>query len=219
MTDVGKPQQIAYSSSTGQYRDLSTGRFVRRTEVMKFVDREIERTKVQLQGHTRLLIGDRINMAEWQVRMAETLKASHIRMGALGSGGVENLNSRKYGAIGYQLRQQYEYLSKFSLDVAEGWLTPKQALVRSGLYATSIKLSFNRCEQLTKQEEGFRTARRGLDPQANHCASCINYSTRGQWMPIDQVVLPGVACECGQFCKCPIEFSKFGVEAFSRAVA
>jgi hypothetical protein len=205
---IGQREQIAYVPSAGQFRNAATGRFIRRTEVLKFVEAEIYRTKIQLQGHTRLLISDTINMAEWQVRMATSLRESHIRMAALGSGGAQNLTSRTYGAVGYRLREQYDYLSKFSLELAEGTLTPNQALTRAGLYANSVKPTFHRAEQIQKETEGFRSAKRSLDAAAQHCPSCLNYSTQGQYRAIASVVLPGVACVCRQFCRCTIEYSK-----------
>lgn len=209
MTDlVGSvPTEIAYSSSTGQFRNLKTGRFVGRTAVMGLVDQEVERTKVRLQAHTRLLTQRRIDLPEWERRMAQTLKETHLRMGAFGSGGKQNLDARKFGAIGYQLRTQYAYLDEFAKDLKAGKLTAAQALRRTGLYANSIKVTFHKIEKMQKLEvEGFREAKRSLDPQAQHCQSCLQYSTRDRWRPADQVVEPGVNCECGQFCRCSIQY-------------
>jgi len=210
---------MQYDSRAGQYRDLTTGRFVRRPEVMRVVEAEEQRLKVELQRHTRALISEQVDIAQWQTKCAESLRASHIRIGALGSGGIENMTSAKYGAIGYQLRTQYEYLSGFAVDLAEGFLTPAQALVRVGRYSTSIRPSFHRCEQITRQDEGFRTAKRSLDPIAQHCRSCIRYSTQGRYVPISEVVMPGTACECGQSCRCQVSYSKFTTESFAAQVA
>ncbi|MBD1996000.1 hypothetical protein H6G00_05135 [Leptolyngbya sp. FACHB-541] len=203
---VGGQRAIAYSSATGQYIDQSTKRFIPRTEVMRFVDGEVARTRASLQGHTRLMAAQKITLAEWEVRMAQSLKDSHIRLAALGSGGVQNLNAKKYGAVGYQLRKQYEYLDGFARDLKAGKLTPGQALTRAGMYADSAVVSFHRAEQITKQEEKFQEAKRSLHPAARHCSSCLAYSTKGKWLPIDQVVMPGVNCECGQHCRCSVQY-------------
>lgn len=201
---------IEYNSGSGQYRNLTTKRFVGRLEVMRYVDQEAQRTQTRLQAQMRLLIESKIDLPEWERRMAQTLKDSHIRMATLGAGGKPGLTQRHYGAIGYQLREQYRYLDGFAQDLAAGKLTPKQALYRSGLYANSIKLAFHKSEQITKASEAFRSAKRLLDPQAHHCSSCLGYAALG-WQPIEEAVSPGVSCECGQFCKCTIIYSKFAV--------
>lgn len=210
---------MQYDARAGQYRDLTTGRFVRKPDVMRVVDSEQQRLKAELQAHTRALIAEQLDVAQWQVRCAESMRASHIRIGALGSGGIENMTPAKYGAIGWQLRNQYEYLSRFAVELAEGFLTPSQALVRVGMYSSSIRPSFHRCEQLTRQDEGFKTAKRSLDPVAQHCSSCIGYSTQGRYVDINDVVMPGTACECRQNCRCQVEYSKFTMQSFSAQIA
>lgn len=214
---VGQQRSIAYVSSTGQYRDLGSGQFVRRSDVLKLVDQETQRTKIRLQANTRLLISGKIDLPEWETRMAQSLKDSSLRIAALGSGGKDGMSQRHYGTIGRQLRDQYEHLDGFARALAGGKLTPNQALYRAGLYADSVKVAFHKAEKLTKESESFQSAKRSLDPQAKHCASCLSYSTGGEWQPIDQVTPPGVDCECGQFCRCTIVYSKFAAEVLGRA--
>ncbi|MBD3882171.1 hypothetical protein IFO70_10410 [Phormidium tenue FACHB-886] len=194
-----------YDARAGQYRG-ENGRFVPRLEIMRLLDQEAVRTQTQLRGHTRLLIGGKLDLAEWESRTAATLKAAHLRIASLAAGGKGNLSPKHYGAIGYQLRGQYEYLDKFANDLAAGKLTPNQALRRSAQYGQSIRKTFHRAEQITRGSEGFSEAKRSLDPQAKHCASCLAHSTRGRWKPIAEVVLPGAACACGQFCRCSIVY-------------
>jgi hypothetical protein len=196
---------ITYDRRAGQYRGMN-GRFVPRTTVMNLVGQETVRTEVRLKAQTRLMIQGKIDLAEWQTRMAQTIKDAHLRVGTLAAGGKQGMTPQKNGAIGYQLRQQYEYLDRFANDLAQGKLTPEQALRRSGAYSKSVTKTFHRIEKLTRQEEGFGEAKRSLDPRAKHCSSCIGYHTNGKWKPIDQVMLPGMNCECGQFCKCSIEY-------------
>jgi hypothetical protein len=203
LTSLTSP--IAYDSRAGQYRGVN-GRFVGRTQVMKLVDQETQRTETRLKAQTRLLIQGKLDLPQWQINIAQTLKDSHLRMGALGAGGRQNMTAQVNGAVGYQLRKQYEYLDRFASDLAAGKLTPEQALRRSGLYAKSVRKSFHRAEQLTRKNANFQEAKRSLDPRAQHCSSCLKYSTGGKWKPIDQVMLPGENCECGQFCKCSIEY-------------
>jgi hypothetical protein len=197
---------ITYDPRASQYRD-ETGQFVSRARVMQEVEREILQVQVRSQAHTRLLIEGKIHLAEWQLRMAETIKDSHIRMGALASGGTEQLTQKHYGAIGYQLKRQYEYLDGFARDLYAGKLTPKQALRRSALYAESVKATFSRSEQITRVDEGLNVGKRLLDSQANHCDECLEYQ-RTSWARIEEIVPIGTNCSCQNRCRCRIVWGR-----------
>lgn len=201
------PEEIRYDRNSGQYRDLKTGRFVGRSRVLKLLDQEVQRTEVRLAAQTRLLAQGRLTLSEWQTQMAETLKASHLRMAMFASGGREHLESRHYGAIGHQLKRQYEFLDRFAQDLATGRLTTAQAVRRSRLYGKSVRLTFFRVENLTRQLEGFTVGRRLLDPQARHCGDCIQHQ-RPEWVAIDEIVSPGTACACQNQCRCQVFYAK-----------
>ena len=200
--------EVEYVPAAGRYRWADTKRFVGRQTLLNLVDQESQRLKVRLQGVTRLLVDNRIDLAEWQNRFAEEIKASHLRIGILAGGGQDQMNAQKYGATGYQIRRQFEYLSNFANDIAGGNMRPSQILRRAGLYSESINSTFNRVEQITRADEGFTEALRSLDSQAQHCNSCISYSTRGKWLPAEQVVPPAINCECQARCRCTIKYRK-----------
>lgn len=204
---VGELLQIRYDPNSGQYRNLSSGRFVGRSQVLKLLDQEVGRTEARLAAHTRLLTQGTINLPEWQIRMAQTLKESHLRMGMFAAGGKERMNPSLTGATGVQLRKQYQYLDRFAHDIAAGRLTPQQAIARSRLYGKSIKLTFFRVEKLSRKSEGFMVGKRLLDPQAKHCRSCIRHH-RPDWVEIDQIVSPGTSCECQNNCRCQVLYAK-----------
>ena len=197
----------SYDSRSGQFRGAN-GRFVRRADILQLVDQESQRTEARLKAQTRLMIAGKLSLSEWEKQFAQTLKESHLRMMALSSGGKQNLTSRHYGAAGYELRRQYEFLDGFARDLAAGKLTADRALWRSGLYSSSIKTAFFKGEKIQKELESFTVARRSLDASANHCSSCTLHSTYGEWKPIAEVVEPGVNCECRSNCKCSIFYAK-----------
>lgn len=200
--------EIVYNSNAGRYVYADSRQFVPNAVIDNLLDQEIKRLETRLAATTRLLADDKLTLAEWQTRFATTLRDAHIQIGALASGGKNQMGSQQYGAIGFQLRRQYQYLDGFAQDLQDGKLTAAQALSRSRQYGSSINTTFHRLEQVTRQSEGFNEAKRGLDPQARHCASCPGYSTNGEWRAIDQVVSPGVNCECGQRCRCPISYRR-----------
>lgn len=197
---------ITFNSKTGRYRNSETGRFVSRADVLKLVDTEVARLKVRLQGQSRLLISEKISLSEWEKQMAETIKESHLRMTILGAGGKGRVSNAHFGAVGAALRREYGYLHLFANQIARGELTPAQILSRSGSYAASTRKSFYKGEQLSRAIAGVKLAKRDLDPQSRHCSDCVRYSTRGKWLPIETVIVPGHTCQCGGRCRCSISY-------------
>lgn len=195
-----------FDQNSHRYRDTETGRYVKYSQVLELVDQEVARLEVRLKGHGRLLAQGKIDIPEFQARMAQTLKESHLRTAAVGAGGVQGLTPTHYGKVGAELKKQYGYLAKFGEDLAEGKLTPDQAINRAGLYGKSARTSFFNSEFTSREKQGFY-AKRLLDPQARHCQSCINYQ-RLEWTLIQNIMPPGVNCQCGGRCRCKLLFRK-----------
>ncbi|MFM7372930.1 MAG: hypothetical protein ACKO2Z_35140, partial [Sphaerospermopsis kisseleviana] len=78
--------EVEYVPKAGRYRWADTKRFVGRETLLNLVDQESQRLKVRLQGVTRLLLDEKIELSEWQSRFADELKASHLRIGMLAGG-------------------------------------------------------------------------------------------------------------------------------------
>jgi hypothetical protein len=197
---------IVFNPKSGRYRNEQTGRFVSRTEVLKLVDTETARLKVRLQGHTRLLLAEKITLSDWESRMAETIKESHLRMVMLGAGGKSRVTNAHFGAVGASLRSEYKYLHRFAAQISRGELTPRQILSRAAMYAASTRKSFYKGEQISRVIAGVTLAKRDLDPLARHCPDCLRHSTNGEWLPIEMVVVPGHRCQCGGRCRCSIYY-------------
>lgn len=200
--------QFAYDARLGQFRDLATGRAVSRAKVLNLVDQESTQLAIRMQGHTRLLTQGRIDLPEWQRRCADELKMSHLRIAVLASGGKTRITSQQYGVVGRELRTQYEFLVNFSQDLKDGKLTKEQAVARAGFYGKSARTTFHKVEKVTRAREGFVEAKRSLDAGAMHCPSCISYDTQGLWLPLEQVIVPTVNCECFHFCRCVVAFRR-----------
>lgn len=198
--------QLQFDPNSHRYRNIETGRYVSQVDVMRVVDEEVARTEVRLKAHARLLSQGKIDVAEFQTRMAQTLKESHLRNASVGAGGIKQLSPVHYGKVGAELKKQYKYLDGFGKDLADGKLTPEQALRRAGSYAKSARTSFFEAEFTSRGKVGFY-AKRLLDAQSKHCQSCISYQ-RLQWTLIELVTPPGVNCECGGRCRCRLVFRK-----------
>lgn len=197
---------ITYDRRMGQYRG-EDGRLVPRERVMAFVAEEVQRAQVELLSHTRQMAGQQITLAGWQRQMGATLKTTHLRLMALAAGGQDQLTQRHYGAAGYQLRQQYQYLDNYAQDLAAGKLSLPQALRRSASYAASAQVTFGIAEKISRQAEGFNAGKRLLDIQAKHCRSCIRHE-QPNWVPIAEIVSAGVDCECHNNCRCRVIYAR-----------
>ncbi|MFN6572402.1 hypothetical protein [Dendronalium sp. ChiSLP03b] len=195
-----------FDPQSHRYRDAETGRFVKYAQVLEVVDQEVNRLEVRLKGHARLLTQGKIHIAEFQTRMAQNLKESHLRNASIGAGGIKQLTPTDYGKVGAELKKQYKFLNGFGQDLAEGKLTKEGAIRRAGSYAKSAKTSFFEAEFTSRGKVGFY-AKRLLDAQSRHCQSCISYQ-RLQWTLIQLVTPPGIDCECGGRCRCRLVFRK-----------
>lgn len=198
---------ITYNQRADRYQD-ERGRFVSRSHVLRLLDEEKLRMRVRFMGHARNLIANNITLAEFQLRMAEDLKLSHIRLTGLAIGGLNKFNTEYYGLIGNQLAFHFQRLNQMAALIESGKMPPEVVLKRVQRYAGAAKTSFYRAEKKRKSQLGFNEARRELDPQAQHCDSCVLHSTNGKWLPISEVIPPGVRCECKQNCRCKIFYRR-----------
>jgi hypothetical protein len=195
-----------FDARSHRYRNAETGRFVRYAEVLKLADEEVNRLEVRLSGHARLLNSGKIGVGEFQTRMAESLKESHLRMAMLGAGGKKAMNPTQYGHVGQQLRKQYEYLYKFGRTLEGQTLTEAQILRRAKSYAKSANIAFRQAEMTARGQVGFY-GKRLLDPQARHCVECISHQVL-TWTLVSQITPLGVNCSCGGKCRCRMVFRK-----------
>lgn len=205
---IAPPQQAAaYSPLTGQYRKAD-GKFASRVEVLQMVDREAQRQRVRMSGHARLMSQGKIDLAEFQTRVANDLKLSHLRMATIASGGKDGLTPRHYGVAGAELKRQYRYLMSFGQDLADGKLTEKQAIARAAQYGESSRTAFFKAELVTREAEQWDQAKRLLDSQAQHCNSCLGHQ-RLDWVRLSEIVPPTTNCECHSRCRCRIIYRRF----------
>ena len=200
-------QKLIYSRSLGQFQYADTKKIVTRDRVLYALDQEVERTSTRLQGFTRLMASGKIDLAEWQNRMAEEIKSASIRMAAFGAGGKQQLTQRHYGYVGKQLYKEYQALDGFAQALAGGKLTQEQALRRAAMYAESTRISFFQAEKTTKENDSF-LAKRSLQSGAEHCPECLGYDTQGQYIPVPEIVPIGTSCSCRSRCRCFVTFKR-----------
>jgi hypothetical protein len=194
---------LNYDKRTGQYRN-DRGQFVPRTEVLRTVDKLSDRLATRLKAQSRLLIAGKISLAQWQVGGARSIKEAHIQAALFAAGG--EIAPSYYGEIEAELRRQYRFLDRFALALQDGRLTEAQLIRRSQLYGKSARIAFGKAEKNARAANGMNAGKRLLDAQASHCIECIAYH-RPDWVPIGEIVPPGVNCSCQNNCKCRVIYA------------
>ena len=195
-----------YDRLSGQYRDLSTGRYVGRPTIQAEVSKEAASLRQLLRDKAQAMLSGNTDVFDFQLSAAQAIKESSLRMAIFAKGGKDNMDGDDYLRVGRSLKAQYKLLHRFGKSIAAGELTEKQIIQRAGQYANSSTSAYYEAERVGRAQSGFNVAKRELDSQAQHCASCLQYSTDGKWLPIDQVVPSGVDCECGGHCKCRVNY-------------
>lgn len=199
---------IEYRQSTGRWHDTESGQFVPKSRVVFERKKEIARLETRLAGLGRLVGTGKIPVSEFQTRMMETIKASHIRMAALGAGGKDNLNNAIYGAVGGRLSQESnKYLKNFGKRLVEDKdITLEYIIWRSKLYAKSANRTFHKARKIERIIAGSTLARRRLGGNKNHCLQCPYLTTNGKFVPVEDVTAIGDRCDCMGNCQCEIDY-------------
>ncbi|KYC42103.1 hypothetical protein WA1_19070 [Scytonema hofmannii PCC 7110] len=193
-----------WEKGTNRYRNKTTGRFISKEAVYTLTQKRIENVKQDLGQIAQLLLDNKITLRSWQEQTAEVLKILHTQEYLLGVGGQKALKKSDYLEIGRELKNQYDYLRNFAVELTQGTITRAQFKARVDLYAEAAKVSFFRGEKVAAIRVGYTHAKRLLGI-AEHCSQCPQYAARGIVL-IDEVIFPTQACDCGTRCHCRLQF-------------
>jgi hypothetical protein len=198
---------ITFDRNTGQYRG-EDGRFVPRSTIESLISNEIARNQRRSQELTTKLISGDLELGDWQRQIMQTIKDSHLRLGILGAGGVDNASPSTYGTIGSQIKDQYKYLALFATSIEASELSEAQIRVRLDQYMKSSKITFYKIELKSRVADGFQRGKRLLDRQSKHCEACLGHE-RPMWVNLSDIIAPGTDCQCRSNCRCRVQYSRF----------
>lgn len=195
----------AWSERTGRYRNQQTGRFVSGKEVRASIDKAIEASAKRIQSLSISLKENRINLAEWQIRMYQELKAAHIANAALARGGFAQLTQSDLGRIGSILKEQLSYLGNFARQIERGeQLLDGRFLLRAQMYVEKGRSTYHAFERLEKLSHGY-TKERNIRHASDSCDGCIGETSRG-WVEIMSLIPVGSRI-CLTKCKCSLDYA------------
>ena len=178
---------------------------VKDAQLYKIVRSEVKQNEQKFEKLANRLISGNISFQQWQEAMANTIRRSHVNMARLGRGGKGNTFAYHYLVTGNDLRTiHYPALRQFAEQIANGELSEKQIIARAKLYGSASKNSFE-VARLSLYEDSLTTmGRRRLGACKDHCPDCLFYASQG-WLPIAQIIPPGVNCQCRMNCCCSVE--------------
>lgn len=200
---------LRWDSAAGRYRTAS-GRYLSDRAARAAVDELLATAAGRLEALTTRLQGGGLRLADWQEQMRGELRNVHGVLATVAHGGKAQMSPADYGRLSGRLRFQYERLSVFALDLAQGRVSGPQAASRARAYARAAYLSY--------AETGREDARRrGADEEkwtrraSESCSGCQDQSARG-WVPTGQ--LPPLGGQpCRGNCRCVIQSRRAPGEA------
>ena len=196
-----------FDTKQAAYVSRWTGKPVQDATVRRSVESyNSEFVGANMDKHTDKFIEGKMDLPTWQKKMAGELKQGHVINATVGAGGRANMNYSKWGRVGNALRQQYNWLNNFSVEIANGNLTPAQIQYRVNMYAKSVRSSYFAGQRVAKEEAGLTMERR-VTTSGNPCDPCAKDEKMG-WQPLGTLPVPGTDCKGLTNCMCYMEYRK-----------
>lgn len=202
----------SWDSRSARYRDKQTGRFLSQQNLERLQQRHVAAIGRDIDTIGDLLLRGQISLETWQQATGTGLKTLWLHQAALGKGGVRQMTSSDYLAVGRSLREQYGYLQSFASDINRGYsigtdgrqipMTEKRFKARLQLYTKAGSVGFEYGKQEVAKKRGMNFARRFV--RSSHpCSDCPRYARMGV-QPIGILPLPRTRCQCRGNCECEI---------------
>lgn len=198
------PPDWTWNVKAGRYQDRATGRFLARETVIAHTESSIQASGVVTDQLASLAAQDAISSGDWYILMREEVKEEYIRQYLSGIGGREVMTPSDWGSIGGMLREQYDHLDGFALDIAEGELTEAQIAARSRMYTNSAREGYERAVLKTAKGLGF-DEELWVIGSVNPCPDCVDNAS-ADWQPLGTFSTPGdgstvclTNCDCHKF--------------------
>lgn len=216
---AGAPEWV-FDASTGKYRNTNTGKTLSDDEVRAAVLLVIAGVKSEAASLVDSLTHRRINEAEFGDRMEGLLDALHMIASAAGTGGIPGTVEEATADLRATIAREHNYLAGFLGDLrsifgklAVGALTlsmltemQRGLALRAASYADAGLITYERQRARRMEFLDYAEAIRILHPEAEHCQGCEAEAGKG-WVPIAELKPLGHE-ECGQWCRCTVEYRR-----------
>lgn len=153
---------------------------------------------------TQQLLDGTLALATWELLMMQQIKQTHLVALAVAHGGWTQLDQADFGWVGAQIKPQYQYLAKFSVEVSTGaQKLDGTVLARAALYAAAARATHREAQRRLAAERAAGEERRRLGI-ADHCRTCLQQA-KLSWQPFGSLRRIGDS-ECRVACRCWFEF-------------
>lgn len=215
-----------WDKKAGRYRYADTKRFLGRDAVATLTQKRIDQVRQDINTIGDLLVSRKISLATWQEATARSLKELHVQSYILNRGGKAQVTQADYLAMGRELKRQYGFLRQFATDINRGYsigdrgqqtpMTVGRFRARLELYGNSGKAAATQGEAEAQRDRGAIAMKRKLGAVDRHCPSCLSYAAAGI-QPTGALPLPTQECECGNRCRCSVQW--YTVSQLAEAIA
>jgi hypothetical protein len=188
-----------YNDRLQRWQNVSNGQMVSEANVIAEMRRHQDATYTALDALTEQLYNGQINVAQWQVGVAQELKDAHLAQAMLGVGGKANMTSVEYGRVGGVLRDEYRYLARFADDIAAGRQSRAQAMARIKQYGNASQQAYWREWSL---KEPYIWWQRNA---GESCSDCVDIEANNPYTGDTLPTVPGAGTtKCRGNCKCTL---------------
>lgn len=207
--------------TSGLVYDVITKRFYRdgipveESEILAAIDLHRRRSRVDLRVWTQQLINGTITVERWAELTTNRILDDHLLMVEVGAGDRSLITAAHLSRLQQRLstgmadanaaKGTAEMVAIAGLIAAlvAGTISLKMALARAERYAVNAKASYHEARHVTMMQSGMLAMRR-LDPTSVHCPQCPAYDTGNEFIPAEDVVPVGEACDCRGNCRCTV---------------
>lgn len=195
-----------WNEEVARYYNLTTGRFVSPIAVRDALEFNIVAAQDQMRFLTQQLNAHAITTEQWQLEMMQEIKIAHTSAAASARGGWAQMTPGDWGAVGREIRTQYDYLRNFANEITSGkQLLNGTALVRADLYGQAARGTFEEMRRrMMRLLYGMTEEIRRLG-HADHCEDCIKFS--GHWAAIGTLPRIGESV-CITNCHCRFDYRR-----------
>jgi hypothetical protein len=182
------------------------GRAVTAPEQRKVALDIVKSSEAEMRKIGEQLASGKISTAEYAIEMRDAIKGTHSAMAQFAHGGKEQMGAVERGALGREIRAEYEYLNRFVAQIDTGKVDVKsdEFLNRSEMYGSSGWITYTKELGKREKEAGMTLERSFLEAGANHCQDCFDEAGKG-WVPIGELIPIGER-ECITMCRCEMEY-------------
>lgn len=170
-----------------QYTNISTGRFVPRSEITDQLFKVTKRSSDVMRIISQQLRDGNISLADWQMAMMQEIKTTHLAGAAMQRGGWQQMTQADFGRVGQIVRREYGFLHDLANGIESGEIKlDGRILLRASQYGQAGRETNIKFWDLEADKRGFDQERSVLNP-AEHCKECVDEDAKG-WQPIGQMI-------------------------------